>query len=495
MRRLVRLVLYSLILPFSLTGCFNYPLAVEHQPLDPALIGSWRNDKNEKVDVKAVGDHYEVYTFDKNGQKSAHAFEGHALRENGQNLLQFFDPQEKYDLRYVIFRYKIDGDSVALQEPNTDKYFDGKSFLNQAVFRVYFLEKSLEEDFWERDSQIFRKSPRVVTVIPATQAIRVKSNRTETRAQTRSDLLRKLESRVTDEGPFDRSIYQRLKLALRRADPSQKTDEELLATAEDFSDGKLRASVFVAYLKEALAGQNMDDYSVTSEVQSSEADLGGQQNNGNSSQALSGENPFDKFRQTLKQTDSSQSVGKQEFVVPNKPEPKATAEDPFDKFREASPKSKGRAKDTVTLPIESGQISLYCAGNINRYTGNQVVKTEAFEFRTQVNIREQKHKVLNVLRGPMFSSGGIYDITGPQNDVIDLSVESTSPQWKLPNVRYDRLAGKLTGSGKVDMSEMRSRLFQRLRQSGLNMPEGSRLESEGFDSHRRIEVDGSCTPY
>ncbi len=65
-------------------------------------------------------------------------------------------------------------------------------------------------------------------------------------------LIEKLKTRASSNSPFDHLLYQRVAKALERTDSSRQDDQEFVATAEDFAAGRIRASLFVAYLKDAL---------------------------------------------------------------------------------------------------------------------------------------------------------------------------------------------------------------------------------------------------
>ena len=66
-------------------------------------------------------------------------------------------------------------------------------------------------------------------------------------------LVTQLQSKITAGGPFDRALYERVASALATADLQAAATQELVANATDFASGKVRASMFVAYLKDALA--------------------------------------------------------------------------------------------------------------------------------------------------------------------------------------------------------------------------------------------------
>jgi TPR repeat protein len=72
------------------------------------------------------------------------------------------------------------------------------------------------------------------------------------RAPDVTDLLQQLRAKVTSDGPFDLPIYERLAATFQKADAGQAQSQELLANARDFAAGKVRASMFVTYLKDAL---------------------------------------------------------------------------------------------------------------------------------------------------------------------------------------------------------------------------------------------------
>lgn len=80
---------------------------------------------------------------------------------------------------------------------------------------------------------------------------KIPSSPTQT-ASVVASLISQLQSKVSAEGPFDQAWFGRVSMALVAADPVAASTQELLANATDFAEGKVRASMFVAYLKEAL---------------------------------------------------------------------------------------------------------------------------------------------------------------------------------------------------------------------------------------------------
>jgi len=181
----------------------------------------------------------------------------------------------------------------------------------------------------------------------------------------------------------------------------------------------------------------------------------------------------------------------------------AQEEDPLDAFRKASEDAKKEEQKTDSdsgsssspkqpspTPRKSsgGSFNLYCSGEIKRSTGSFVVKREQFEFRTVLDLGTKKHKVVNVVNGPLFSTGSQYDALRLENNIIVLGAEiNGKDHWKISSVRLDLDSSKLSGTGTVDLTEIRSRLSQRLRQRGSSgIPEG------GLDAQRKIQVDGSC---
>ena len=69
---------------------------------------------------------------------------------------------------------------------------------------------------------------------------------------TAANLLDELKKKVTSDGPFDQALFDRTAVALRAGDQQSPISQELLANVRDFVDGKVRASMFAAYLKETL---------------------------------------------------------------------------------------------------------------------------------------------------------------------------------------------------------------------------------------------------
>lgn len=65
-------------------------------------------------------------------------------------------------------------------------------------------------------------------------------------------LLKQLETKIGTGGPFDRDLFERTAAALGAADPQSATLQELLENIKDFVAGKIRASLFVSFLRETL---------------------------------------------------------------------------------------------------------------------------------------------------------------------------------------------------------------------------------------------------
>lgn len=504
MRRLIRLEVWVFALWLPVSGCFKYPLSETREPLDPALVGTWISDKNEKIDLRAVDDHYAIDVTDEKGKKDTNFAEGHSVRANSQNLLQLIEAnKKKNDPDWIILRYEIHGDVLSLYKPNTDRYFDGKSFPSQSAFRGYFLGRSSETDFWLKDV-ISLKKAHAAAALPATRPDASRIRASQPGAPASGELLKKLQSRVADEGPFDPALYQHLVLALHKADPAKKADEELIATSQDFVEGRLRPSVFVAYLREVLAlpggsDAGEPDFS-NSAVGSSDTmgampsvDISGsQRKSGPIGQTGPSENPFDKFRENLNPGKDS-TTPRESGRKPSKGSKETGRDDPFAKFRESAPKSKPSAGG-LAGQARTDVLNLYCTGNLNRYAEQQYTRTEDFEFRTSISLRENRHTVENVLKGPLFKSGTGYEASRGERDVFTLGVESTDPHYQLTTVHYDRVAGRLTGRGSLNMSQERDALLERFRLLGLKLPPGYRLSGTD-DSLRHFEVDGLCQPY
>ena len=178
----------------------------------------------------------------------------------------------------------------------------------------------------------------------------------------------------------------------------------------------------------------------------------------------------------------------------------AEGDDPFAIFEEKAKKSasdsSSKQSSTQNRPpppsVSSGEImELYCWGNINRYTGENVMETIPFEFITVANKGEKSHAPKTVTKGPILRQGATYGLTPVNSQMMVLSAESTRSEISLPSLQLNLATSALTGSGTVNMSEARSRLAQRLEARGMNT-RGSTLLQRGLDSKRRAEVDGYC---
>lgn len=70
---------------------------------------------------------------------------------------------------------------------------------------------------------------------------------------TVASLVDELRKKVTSNGPFDQALFEQTAAALRASDQQSPVTQELQANAWDFVEGKVRASMFAAYLKETLS--------------------------------------------------------------------------------------------------------------------------------------------------------------------------------------------------------------------------------------------------
>lgn len=135
----------------------------------------------------------------------------------------------------------------------------------------------------------------------------------------------------------------------------------------------------------------------------------------------------------------------------------------------------------------------HCSGNLHRYTGSQLQSTDPFEFRGEFVPGESKFRVINVMRGPLFTSGSTYPVLSEDSGVATIAADSTNTRYKFQTVQLDREADKLTGKGGVSFDEVRSRVRSRLEQMGVKPPPGgSPMGADGLDGLRRVEIDGAC---
>lgn len=135
----------------------------------------------------------------------------------------------------------------------------------------------------------------------------------------------------------------------------------------------------------------------------------------------------------------------------------------------------------------------HCSGNLHRYTGSQLQSTDPFEFRGEFVPGESKFRVINVMRGPLFTSGSTYPVLSEDSGVATIAADSTNARYKFQTVQLDREADKLTGKGGVSFDEIRSRVRSRLEQMGVKPPPGgSPMGADGLDGLRRVEIDGAC---
>lgn len=70
-------------------------------------------------------------------------------------------------------------------------------------------------------------------------------------------------AKINRKGEFNATMYDRLADVLEKADANVDGDRELMANCQDFVGGKIRESLFVAYLKNALGGANIAATAVT----------------------------------------------------------------------------------------------------------------------------------------------------------------------------------------------------------------------------------------
>ncbi len=178
------------------------------------------------------------------------------------------------------------------------------------------------------------------------------------------------------------------------------------------------------------------------------------------------------------------------------------ADDPFAMF-DQKPTAEEAAKpapqqqspkppaSTSRPAANSRALELYCWGNVNRYTGDNVMETMAFEFITVADTAAKSHTAKTVIKGPLLRTGATYSLIPINSQMMVLNAESTRSEISIPTLQLNMQTSALSGSGTVDMSEARGRLSQRLESRGMNT-RGSVLLQRGLDSKRRAAVDGYC---
>ena len=167
--------------------------------------------------------------------------------------------------------------------------------------------------------------------------------------------------------------------------------------------------------------------------------------------------------------------------------------DAFDAFRDAGATKPAQTTATATAPSRGAVMGYHCSGNLHRYTGSQLQSTDPFEFRGEFVPGESKFRVINVMRGPLFTSGSTYPVLSEDSGVATIAADSTNARYKFQTVQLDREADKLTGKGGVSFDEIRSRVRSRLEQMGVKPPPGgSPMGADGLDGLRRVEIDGAC---
>lgn len=205
-------------------------------------------------------------------------------------------------------------------------------------------------------------------------------------------------------------------------------------------------------------------------------------------------------------------------LVDNAPAPpaattnrQATASgDAFDAFRKAPPKPQRTNPAQTAAPSEAvaaapapsarkpapaarGGYQFHCSGNLNRYTGSQFTGTETFEFRGVLNPTERSFRVINVMLGPLFSSGSSYPVLAEDSGVLTISADSTNPRYVFSTVNLDTETMKVNGKGGVSLDDVRGRVRDVFGQMGVRRPQGgSPMGEKGLDSMRRVDVDGLC---
>ena len=180
-------------------------------------------------------------------------------------------------------------------------------------------------------------------------------------------------------------------------------------------------------------------------------------------------------------------------------------DDPFAIFNETENKKKEAAPAAPKKPTAQPQaaptpasrnlpaaLNLYCYGNMNRYTGQNLMETNAFEFITAVDTRTKQHTIRSVTKGKLMQVGSTYSVQPINSALMVLSAQSSAAEWDIPTLQLNLETGKLDGTGTVDMSAKRREIVGRLEESGINARRSRLLSGGGLDSMRRIAVDGYC---
>jgi len=201
---------------------------------------------------------------------------------------------------------------------------------------------------------------------------------------------------------------------------------------------------------------------------------------------------------TLKKP-SGASTGGGQATPPQASGGASESAEPFAQFQNSTPKPASAPQGSVAAatpaqpasPSKSGGklvLNVVCMGELHRKTGSLVVQKVPFEFRTVVDTGAKKHRVANVVQGPLMQSGITYDALPMVDDIVRLSAEMTSKQhWSITSVQLDLSSSRLTGRGTVDLTQARGRINSFLSKYSKSIPQG------GADASRSVEVLGTCT--
>lgn len=440
MKEFLRLI-KAIGIVISFAGCFEHPLSTTHDPLDPNLVGTWVNSNNERYDVVAKSDHYEIFELKADGAKS-HALNGYLTKVYGENILQIqcLIKSEFCLQEWAIVKYSFNNDFLTFQGTNPDYFKDRESgnnlkFRNQQEFRDYFLSKYDHQDFFKTTGKL-------------------KRIRMEAKSDDPSNSLMDLTPEVQQPSVTGPPVAE---------DPYKKLRESLAQSTSSASQ----------------EGPSSDP----SAPEPSK---------------LATTDPMEKFRGSLSATQETVSPP----PIPSTPPVPVNGgpvEDPFAKFRKAAPKNpENSSANNSPLPTNSTEVILYCEGNLNQKLGQKYVQdySETFSFRTSINLAEKTHTVANVLKGSLFKNGGSYSVIDAQSDVWVLQAESTNSRWEILKVRYDKLANRLSGEGKVDMTESRERVRSAIRglfkRMGAQVPNSPSEHKSSVDGLWSVEIDGAC---
>ena len=151
----------------------------------------------------------------------------------------------------------------------------------------------------------------------------------------------------------------------------------------------------------------------------------------------------------------------------------------------STPKERDIAKSSSL-----GEMSVYCTGTIQQYTGSMKTFSSNFEFRTLLDLSKNTHEVVSVSAGELLRAGANYSAKALGNDIIQLDAESTEPKWVITSLTLDLATSIITGSGSVDLTAARAAIDSYAGNKLGKLRE--RVRNGGFDSARKVEAKGSC---